>query len=92
VVRSTRAAPKSTIATANPKIRTSGSQLANKVAKPVLPLSARTRSAEYTLRPKGWLLRANFPEREHAAEQLRGCKGAVLYEEARDGVLRPSSR
>lgn len=44
-------------------------------------------STHHALRPRGWLLRANFPGREHAAEQLRGCEGAVLVEEARDGVL-----
>lgn len=37
--------------------------------------------------PKSWLLRASFPDREQAAEQLRASQGAVLHEEARDDVL-----
>jgi hypothetical protein len=36
---------------------------------------------------KCWLLHETFPEREQAAGQLRTCTGAILHEEARDGVL-----
>jgi hypothetical protein len=36
---------------------------------------------------KCWLLHESFPEREVAAEELRAQAGAILYEEAREGVL-----
>jgi len=36
---------------------------------------------------KCWLLHETFPEREQAAGQLRTCTGAILHEEACEGVL-----